>query len=177
MAKYTHTHSPNVPNMCAVTSVLWLVMHHLTADWWITDLLVLSSWVFRHLMKLRWSAAHWHFGSHLNYDYVGVRYRRHRKDGRRLTQNQRSFIPHRFPCTSPLSFILWSCLQCGCLWDLSAAYPWAVCSMVAEFYPKLEKLAKQFPHWGSLKYETAELQWEQTVRPYLYERLLLLWLN
>lgn len=45
--------------MCAVTSVLWLVMHHLTADWWITDLLVLSSWVFRHLMKLRWSAAHY----------------------------------------------------------------------------------------------------------------------
>lgn len=96
--------------------------------WWITDLLLLSSWVFRHLMKLRWSAAHWHFGSHLNYDYVGVRYRQHRKDGRRLTQNQRSFIPHRFPCTSPRFFsrVLWSCLQCGCLWDLSAAYPWAV---------------------------------------------------
>lgn len=175
MAKYTHTLTKCTKYVC---SHFCTVVGDASPDSWL-----MNHWPFSPVL-MGISPSHetavvccsltlWH----LNYDYVGVRYRQHRKDGRRLTQNQRSFIPHRFPCTSPLSFILWSCLQCGCLWDLSAAYPWAVCSMVAEFYPKLEKLAKQFPHWGSLKYETAELQWEQTVRPYLYERLLLLWLN
>lgn len=42
-------------------------------------------------------------------------------------------------------------------------YLWLILSLctlhciVAEFHPKLQKLVKQFPSWGSLKYETAEL--------------------
>lgn len=45
------------PSVCTLGAVLWPVMHHLTADWWSADLLLLASWAILRLMKLWWSAS------------------------------------------------------------------------------------------------------------------------
>lgn len=171
------------PNVCTVGSILWSVMHHLTADWWSTDLLLLALWAILRLAKLWWSASTdtWVL------KWIMTLWENNKKKQRQWASQMRGWeqdadsgrwgdgcprikdsllipppIPSQPSISSSSSFTYFDRFYNAVVCERFICGLSTVSTHTALYSGRVslkaeKKIVRLFPSWGSLKYETAEL--------------------